>query len=339
MPTRDAVRMWKFVGAAAGRVPRGGRGLLPGAPMRVRRGSTHAACGPAHIAGNVRRPPTVCAGPRRARRGVRGERARRAAAAAAAGRPLVLRAAHPQAARLGLADPRVPVRGRAVGRIDAAVGGRRPHRSAPAAAPRAPRRGGGTGREHLLPGVRPRQAAAVPPHAAGGQTDVADERRDVDHRGLQPRHRAGRGRGAAARAVAHHPAAAAGGAACVAVVGRARARAGGLHGGAAVADGRTRVEHRAPVPAVRVHRLGRGELGRARDGARAARGGGPGPHVRGGRGGGRARGVADDGAPDRDGRRGLHHGPGAHVAALVGVPHGRWARGHPAGPAQPRGSP
>ena len=47
---------------------------------------------------------------------VRDERARRAAAAAAAGRPLVLRAAHPQAARMGLADPRVPVRGRAVRR-------------------------------------------------------------------------------------------------------------------------------------------------------------------------------------------------------------------------------
>ena len=156
---------------------------------------------------------------------------------------------------------------------------------------------------------------------------------------LQPGHRAGRGGRAAAGPLARHSRAGC----CGGWPGRPALSsaalapgAGVLHGGAAVADRRARVEHRAPVPAVRVHRLGRGELGRARRWSLV-------PPAEAGPArtfaavGAAAELVASrvHGAPDRDGRRGLHHGPGAHAAALVGVPHGGRARGHPAGPAQP----
>ena len=128
--------------------------------------------------------------------------------------------------------------------------------------------------EHVLPGRRPRPAGAVPPHAAGGQADLADERRHLDPHGLRP----GGGLAAAAELVPARlrrtwlgrlirwlarPAG----------LSAAGDGAGGgvVHRGAAVAHRGAGVARGAPVPAVRVHRLGGGERRRARDGLRAAR--------------------------------------------------------------------
>ena len=56
--------------------------------------------------------------------------------------------------------------------------------------------------------------------------------------------------------------------------------AGVLHRGAAVPDRGAGLEHRAPVPAVRVHRLGRGQLRRAGHDRGAGGRGRAGPHLR-----------------------------------------------------------
>ena len=149
VPTRGHERMWGFVGAAAPGLPgRGGR--------RVRCGRAGATGEQARQAGGVRR--------------------RAADPDSYYGRPILKPPAW---------DWRIPAylfAGRAVRRLDAAVRRRRPHRAARAAPPRPARRGGRARREHLLPGLRPGPARAVPPHAAGGQTDLADERRHLDHR-------------------------------------------------------------------------------------------------------------------------------------------------------------
>ena len=339
-PPATAVRMWKFVGRGRRGVPRRGRGLVPGAPMRVSGGSRtpRAAC--AHC-GQICADPRRCARARGARRaGVRGEPPGGAAAAAAAGRPLLLRAAHPQAARLGLADPRLPVRGRAVRRVrrcssvGADLTGRPALRRRARVAAVA-----GAGREHVLPGV----ATSAGPLRFHHMLRVAKPTSPMSvGTWILAAYSPGIGLAAAAELLPArwraHP-----------------AGCGGWPGLRRCRRPRSRPRWRrytavllsqTAVPAWNTAHpylpfvftgsaaASSGGLG---DGARAARGGGPGPHVRGGRGGGRARGVAGDGAPDRDGRRGLHHGPGAHAAALVGVPDGGRPRGHPAGPAQPRG--
>ena len=54
----------------------------------------------------------------------------------------------------------------------------------------------------LLPDPRPGPARALPPHAAGGQADLADERRHLDPRRVRAGDRARRGRRAAAAAAA-----------------------------------------------------------------------------------------------------------------------------------------
>ena len=95
----------------------------------------------------------------------------------------------------------VPVHRRPRGRLGAARRRRRPDRPAGAAPRRAAGRARRARRQHLLPGQRPGPAGAVPPHAPGGQADLADVGGHLDPRRVRPgRRRAAVRRGGAAAA-------------------------------------------------------------------------------------------------------------------------------------------
>ena len=191
-----------------------------------------------------------------------GAAAREQLAVPRGGVPVVLRAAGAQAAGMGLEDRGVPVRGWAVGGFGDAGGRGGPDGAAGAAAGEPGRGAGEHPGEHVLPRRGPGPAGAVPSHAAGGEAELADERGHVDPVGVRPGRGTGRGGGVDAGPIAADVAGSAGG-----LVGEAGWAVGGwdgagggvVHGSSVVADGGSGVAGGAPVSAVRVHGLGRGE--------------------------------------------------------------------------------
>src|SRR6266545_2499361 len=135
---------------------------------------------------------------------------------------LLLRQADREGAAVERQHPLVPVQRRARRRVRHARAGRPAGRQPAAGGQRHERLGVGRGREPGAAGPRPRPAVAVPPHAAGGQADLADEHRELD----PGRARARRGRRGGGGAAGDLPAAAQGRRG-----GRRRARpaAGDLH--------------------------------------------------------------------------------------------------------------
>src|SRR4029077_15713206 len=181
----------------------------------------------------------------------------------------------------------------------------------------------------------PGSAGAVPPHAARGEAEFADERGHVDPDGLRP----GGGSGGGGRSDGGVAAADLAGSAGELVgearrnVGRRNSAGGGiLHGRSVVAHRGSGVGRGAPVSAVRVHRFGCGERRRLGNGFRARSRVGPGSSD-GGRGGGPGGGgVTPDGAPAGTLGGGVYDWQGAHAAEVVGVPDGRWGGGRGGGP-------
>src|SRR4051812_23483357 len=218
--------------------------------------------------------------PRRCRRSWGGDDGRRPGGAAGGG-PLVLRAGGAQAAGGGLEDRGVSVRGRAVGGFGDA-GGWRGHDGPTGVAAGFPAGSVGKHRgEHVLPGRGSGSAGAIPPHAADGEAELADEHGHVDPVGVRSGRGSGRRGGADAKVAAAHvdwQADGLVGEAGWAVGGWDGAGGGVVYGSSVVADGGSGMAGGGPRTAVRVY------LPRARGGG----GGGGGVLVGEGGGGGGA---------------------------------------------------
>ena len=161
VPTRDAAAMWRHAGLRRRRLVAAAVSAFVGAGAAVTRGGRmreQLAVPPAEI-------------------------------------PVLLRTRSAQNTGVGMEDRGIPVHRWPVGGFGIAGGRRRPHRAARVAPGEPGRRAGQHRRQHVPAGRRPGPAGAVPPHAAGGQAQFADERGHLDSGGLRAGRRAGRGRG------------------------------------------------------------------------------------------------------------------------------------------------